>query len=108
MRSGRDEVAWPALLDAALAGRPGDEAVELVGPKKSNPSRESPGFVDLGGTGLDVGSVVAGLGAGAVSSPNRSTCGARVICDGCLAVGAAARLEEAGGNFCFSWTTLNG
>lgn len=86
LRSGLDDAGWPDIV-AALDGRPGGVVWELVGPKKSSPNRESPGLVDLSGAAApfggcdldDGGSVVLGLGTGAVSSPKRSTAGAALL-----------------------------
>lgn len=114
LRSGLEDAACPGVV-AALEGRPGACACELVGPKKSSPSNESPGLVCFGGAGpfggadlVAGGSVVAGRGAGAVSSPNRSTfSGALVKFEGWLDL-EGARDEDDWPIFCFSWTTLSG
>jgi hypothetical protein len=86
-RSGRDVAALEDAADV-LEGRSGGATGAV--PKKSSPSRESAGFVALGGAasafggGLDIGGPVLGrAGVETCSSPNRSTIGAwRVMADG--------------------------
>lgn len=81
LRSGLEGVDETKGLDAALDGRP-FEGWEL--PKKSNPSKESPGLFCFGGCetdltcGLEGMSVVLGRTGGetGASSPKRSIAGA--------------------------------
>lgn len=105
----------PGVLGPVLEGLAG--GADCVPPKKSKPSKLSPGFVcfvcaagALGGPGLLIeGSVVLGLaGCGAGSSPKRSTCGA--LAGGGTIEGALPflRLAPLARSFAFSCTTFNG
>ena len=113
LRSGLEVLVIPTEFDEALDGR----AEGWEEPKKSRPSRESPGllcFAGAGGpafaTGLELGvSVVLGLIGGAgMSSPNRSMVGAACRC-GCGCCGAEEiRCDADLSIFAFSWTRLSG
>ena len=122
LRSDRGLLPAVATPEATLAGRAG--GADWLFPKKSRPSRESPGRLCLGGAagafcrccggGLEamVGSAVLAR-AGVGSSPNRSMTGAGAALG--AAGGAAgpllieAFLREADrSSLAFSWTTLRG
>jgi hypothetical protein len=119
-RSDRGLLPVVAAPEAALAGRAG--GADWLVPKKSRPSRESPGRFCLGGAagafcccggGLEAieGSAVLAR-AGVGSSPNRSMTGATAL--GACGAGAGPLLIEAflseaeRSSFAFSWTTLRG
>lgn len=118
LRSGLDGPVVPRGFEAVAEALPCGAAGVL--PKKSKPSKESPGFVSLGGAAdarggiggsfAAVESVVLGRGGGdSVSSLNRSTfCIVRLGGGfGWLGDGEA-RCEDARSNFAFCCTRFRG
>lgn len=112
-KSGRD--CTPGVA-AALEGRFGGGAES---PKKSRPSRESAGFVCLGGAAsafarglLKGGPAVLDLGEELLSSPNRSGCCVLLTCEAPPGVGlfidVAALCDDDRSMLCFSFTKLSG
>lgn len=118
LRSGLDGPVVPRGFEAVVEALPWDAAGGP--PKKSKPSKESPGFVSLsgaadvrggiGGSFAAVESVVLGRGGGdSVSSLKRSTFCIVRLGGGFAWLGdGEARCEDARSNFAFCCTRLRG
>ena len=118
LRSGLEGPDAPAGFESVLEGLPND--ADGVLPKKSKPSRESPGFVSLGGAAeprggigggfVPDGSVVLGRAGGdGVSSLKKSTfCTDRRGGSVGWLDAVEARCEEARSSFAFCCTRLRG